>query len=97
MHDQANPAVAARQSTRTERRAYRLGSQDAYAGRRAVGMDDDGSAWLMSELGIESETTAANHAARARMCEAYADGYFDARSAMYDGLGIAEPAYPGRS
>lgn len=83
-------------STRIERRAYRIGSRDAYAGRAALDLDGAGSAVLMGELGQRGGTTAANHAARERMCEAYMDGYHDARSAMYDGLGIAEPAYPGR-
>lgn len=70
------------QVQRNEQRAYALGTQDALMGRSIVAMDDDGSAWLMDELGETSETTAANQAARTRMCEAYLDGYQDAASAL---------------
>lgn len=41
-------------------RAYRLGSIDAYAGRPLRNMADADSAWLMTELGETSATTAAN-------------------------------------
>lgn len=64
--------------------AYRLGSIDRLADRPARDMADDGSAWLMAELGQDSPTTAANHADRVAMCDAYLDGWHDSDSALRD-------------
>jgi hypothetical protein len=62
--------------------AYRLGSIDAYAGRAMRDMADAASAWLMTEFGETTETTAANWPARLAMCDAYEDGYYAAMSAL---------------
>lgn len=78
---------------RKEQHAYRLGSRDAYAGKRALDVHDDsglvlgigGSAELMTELGETSATTSRNWDARQRMCDAYLDGYHAAVSAMSGG------------
>lgn len=63
-------------------RAYQLGAVDAYAGRPLRDMDGEESAWLMAELGETSATTAANQPRRLALCEAYEDGWHDARKAI---------------
>ena len=63
-------------------RAYRLGSIDAYVGRRALDLADDDSATLMTELGETGPTTAANATLREGLCERYYDGYCDASRAL---------------
>ena len=63
-------------------RAYRLGSIDAYAGRRARDLADDESAALMNALGQTEPTTAANAPLREALCERYFDGYCDASAAL---------------
>lgn len=68
--------------TKLERRAYRLGSVDAYAGNPPLDATGEESDVLMSELGQTSATTAANWDRRLRACHAYLDGWHDARSAM---------------
>lgn len=62
--------------------AYRLGSADAYLGRQPLDVHDAGSAVLMDALGETSATTAANYGPRATMCDAYAEGYYDAAGAV---------------
>lgn len=68
--------------TALEARAYRLGSIDAYANRWMRDMDSSDSAWLMDALGLDGETTQANHAERVALCERYEEGYRDAASAI---------------
>ena len=63
-------------------RAYRLGSIDAYAGRRALDLADDDSAGLMTALGQTEPTTAANAPLREALGERYYDGYCDAAAAL---------------
>lgn len=62
--------------------AYRLGSVDAYAGRRALDLAGDDSAALMTALGQTAPTTTANAPIREALCERYYDGYCDAAGAL---------------
>ena len=66
-------------STARTQQAYQLGSRDRLAGRPALDLDGDESARLMDELGETGPTTARNVPAREAMCDAYEDGWHDAR------------------
>ncbi len=68
--------------TGRERRAVRLGSRDAMAGKPMPWWDAGGDAELMDELGETGPTTERNWDARRRLMDAYDEGYDGALAAM---------------
>ena len=75
-------AILAGSGEAKTRRAYKLGSDEAYMGRPLRDMSDADSAWLMTELGETGPTAAHNWPERMQLCDAYTDGWHDAKSAL---------------